>query len=122
MDVAEATLDIEDEFTLHGDRDRLGHVFENLFSNSVEHGGPTVTVRVGRLGDDGIYVADDGPSIPTAERATVFEPGHESSAGGTGFGLTIVRRIVEAHGWTVTATESDTGGARFEFTGVDVRS
>ena len=122
VDVAEATLDIEDEFTLHGDRDRLRHVFENLFSNSVEHGGPTVTVRVGRLGDDGIYVADDGPGIPTAERATVFEPGHKSSAGGTGFGLTIVRRIVEAHGWTVTAAESDTGGARFEFTGVDVHS
>ncbi len=120
VDVADAALEVVDEFTLHGDRDRLRHVFENLFSNSIAHGGPSVTVRVGRLGDDGIYVEDDGPGIPEPERETVFEPGHKSSAGGTGFGLTIVRRIVEAHGWTVTATESETGGARFEFRGVDI--
>ncbi|AUV80769.1 PAS domain-containing sensor histidine kinase [Salinigranum rubrum] len=150
VDVADAILEVDDEFTLHGDRDRLRHVFENLFRNSVEHGStssrsgaddsvdhgstgsrpdaddsvghgePSVTVRVGRLGDDGLYVADDGPGIPEPERETVFEPGHKSSAGGTGFGLTIVRRIVEAHGWTVTAAESETGGARFEFRGVDI--
>jgi signal transduction histidine kinase len=137
VDVADAALEVDDEFTVHGDRDRLRHVFENLFSNSVEHGstgnrtalqsddsvehsGPSVTVRVGRLGDGGIYVEDDGPGIPEPERERVFEPGHKSSAGGTGFGLTIVRRIVEAHGWTVTATESETGGARFEFRGVDI--
>jgi PAS domain S-box-containing protein len=120
VDVADATLEVDDEFTVRGDRDRLRHVFENLFSNSITHGGPDVTVRVGRLGEDGIYVADDGPGIPESERETVFEPGHKSSAGGTGFGLSIVRRIVEAHGWTVTAIESETGGAQFEFRGVDI--
>jgi PAS domain S-box-containing protein len=120
VDVADATLEVDDEFTVRGDRDRLRHVFENLFSNSITHGGPDVTVRVGRLGEDGIYVADDGPGIVASERETVFEPGHKSSAGGTGFGLSIVRRIAEAHGWTVTATESETGGAQFEFRGVDI--
>jgi signal transduction histidine kinase len=120
VDVADATLEVDDEFTVRGDRDRLRHVFENLFSNSITHGGPDVTVRVGRLGEDGIYVADDGPGIPESERETVFEPGHKSSAGGTGFGLSIVRRIAEAHGWTVAAAESETGGAQFEFRGVDI--
>jgi signal transduction histidine kinase len=45
---------------------------------------------------------------------------YTSREGGTGFGLSIVRRIAEAHGWSVRVTESDSGGARFEFDGVDI--
>jgi len=91
-------------------------------------GGPTVsgdvganppthpTVTVGRLGDGGgFYVADDGPGIPPDERDDVFEHGYTTDSGGTGLGLTIVERIADAHGWTVAATESEAGGARFEF-------
>ena len=115
----EATIEIEDEVTITGDRGRLQHVFENLFRNSVEHGGPDVTVRVGRIGDHGIYVEDTGPGIPEDDREAVFEPGHTSASGGTGFGLTIVKRIAEAHGWQVAVVDGTDGGARFEFTGVD---
>jgi len=115
VDTGDATIEIEDETTIEGDRDRLRHVFENLFRNAVEHGGPEVTVRVGRLGDYGIYVEDDGPGIPEDRREDVFEPGHSSRRGGTGFGLTIVKRIAEAHGWAVSVTEGTDGGARFEF-------
>ncbi|WP_254840825.1 PAS domain S-box protein [Natronomonas marina] len=116
----EATIEIEDEVTIHGDRSRLQNVFENLFRNAVEHGGPDVTVRVGRIGDRGIYVEDTGPGIPEGDRETVFEPGHSSAEDGTGFGLTIVRRIAEAHGWNVEIVDGEDGGARFEFTGVDI--
>jgi len=50
----------------------------------------------------------------------VFESGHTTSESGTGFGLAIVERIAEAHGWEVTLTAgADGGGARFEFTGVE---
>lgn len=115
VETAAATLEIDDEFTIRGDRDRLRHVFENLFRNAVEHGGRDVTVRVGRTGESGFYVEDDGPGIPPGDRDAVFEPGHTSAAGGTGFGLTIVRRIAEAHGWEVSVTEGRDGGARFEF-------
>nr|WP_299332994.1 PAS domain-containing sensor histidine kinase [Haloplanus sp.] len=115
VDTDEATLEIADELVFDGDRDRLQHVFENLFRNAVEHGGPGVTVRVGCVGPDTIYVEDDGPGIPVDRRDEVFEPGHSSTSGGTGFGLTIVKRIVEAHGWTVSVTEGSDGGARFEF-------
>jgi PAS domain S-box-containing protein len=115
VETADATLEIDDEFTIRGDRDRLRHVFENLFRNAVEHGGEDVTVRVGRVGETGIYVEDDGPGIPPSDRETVFEPGHTSAAGGTGFGLTIVKRIAEAHGWEVVVTDGRDGGARFEF-------
>jgi len=45
--------------------------------------------------------------------------GYSTSEEGTGFGLGIVTQIVEAHGWEIAVTESEQGGARFEFTGVE---
>jgi len=49
----------------------------------------------------------------------VFEAGYSTEDGGTGFGLRIVRDIVEAHGWEIACTAAESGGARFEVTGVD---
>ncbi|RXK47706.1 PAS domain S-box protein [Halorientalis pallida] len=115
VDTDAATLEIADEMTFQGDRDRLRHVFENLFRNAIEHGGTDVTVRVGRVDEDTIYVEDDGSGVLAERREEIFEPGHSSKSGGTGFGLTIVKRIVEAHGWTVSVTDGPDGGARFEF-------
>ncbi|WP_256301939.1 PAS domain S-box protein [Haloarchaeobius salinus] len=115
VDTRDATIEIVDEMTFQGDPERLRHVFENLFRNAIEHGGPDVTVRVGRHAEQGIYVEDDGPGIPVDERDDVFAPGHSSASGGTGFGLTIVKRILEAHGWGVTVSDGIEGGARFEF-------
>jgi len=85
--------------------------------DAVEHGSTRTTVTVGRL-DDGFYVADDGPGIPPEERDAVFEAGYSTADQGTGFGLSIVRQIVEAHGWEMEITDSSEGGARFEITGV----
>ena len=84
----------------------------------VEHGGRNVTVTVGDLAD-GFHVSDDGPGIPDEERDRVFESGYTTAREGTGFGLSIVAEIVEAHDWEVRATESADGGARFEVTGVE---
>jgi len=114
-----ATLLVEGEFTVNGDTPRLQHLFENLFRNAIDHGGAGVTVQVGRFGADGIYVEDDGPGIPAEEREVVFDPGYGSASGGIGLGLTIVRRMAEAHGWTVSITDGREDGARFEFTGVE---
>jgi len=106
---------------IEADANRLRHVFENLFANAVEHGGEAVTVRVGPLADgSGFYVEDDGPGIPPEDADAVFELGHTTSAQSSGFGLAIVDRIVQAHGWEIRVTSSDTGGARFEVTGVTV--
>ena len=121
VDTQNAVLVIEDDLTIQGDRSRLQHVFENLFRNAVEHGGSAVTVRVGRLGDDGFYVADDGPGVD-GDTDKLFEAGYSSADDGTGFGLAIVQQIAEGHGWSVEATEGSEGGARFEFTGVEVVS
>ncbi|WP_433628635.1 PAS domain S-box protein [Halomicrococcus sp. NG-SE-24] len=110
-------LDVADR-TLSADGNRLQTVFENLFRNAVEHGDEDVEIRVGVV-DDGFYVEDDGPGIPPNERREVFEYGN-SSSGGTGFGLAIVREVVEAHGWDVTVTDATGGGARFEVRGVEI--
>ncbi|WP_339105520.1 HAMP domain-containing sensor histidine kinase [Haloterrigena salinisoli] len=78
-----------------------------------------LVVTVGTLDDgDGFFVADNGPGIPPAERSRIFERGYTDSDDGTGFGLHIVREIVDAHRWSISVTDSDRGGARFEIDGV----
>jgi PAS domain S-box-containing protein len=118
VETAEATLVIETDRGVAADRGRLKQVLENLVRNAVEHGGEDVTITVGDLAD-GFYIADDGPGIPESDREEVFEVGYSTGETGTGFGLSIVERIVEAHGWDISVTESETGGARFEITGVE---
>lgn len=112
-----ATLRFDEDFgAVDCDPRQLQRALENVFRNAVDHAGSGVCVRVGELTrSEGFYVADDGPGVPPAERSTVFEYGHTSSRSGTGLGLAIVREIVAAHGWSVGVTESETGGARFEF-------
>jgi PAS domain S-box-containing protein len=121
VDTREATLEASAEMTIRADESRLRHVLENLFRNAIEHGRSDVTIRVGVLpGAAGFYVEDDGPGIPSDIRTDVFEQGYSTADDGTGFGLSIVREIVEAHGWEITVTEGANGGARFEIAGVDV--
>jgi len=118
-----AELVVDTDATVYADRSRLARLLENLFGNAAEHGTDDgdgdaaearVTVTVGDT-DDGFYVADDGVGIPPEEREQVFESGYSTSLDGTGFGLRIVAQIADSHGWTVDVTESEAGGARFEF-------
>ncbi|MGM0447613.1 MAG: PAS domain S-box protein [Methanobacteriota archaeon] len=109
-------IGIEADGELLADPGRVRQLLGNLFRNAAEHGAERVVV--GDL-SDGFYVDDDGPGIDAEERDKVFESGYTTSETGTGFGLSIVRRIAEAHGWAVDVTEGQRGGARFEFTGVD---
>ena len=116
-DTGGATVEVVDDLQFRADPDRLRNLLENLFRNAVDHGGDDATVRVGTTAD-GFYVADDGPGIPPEDRSDVFDPGYTTAADGTGFGLAIVNEIAEAHGWNVSVTESASGGARFEISGV----
>jgi signal transduction histidine kinase len=119
IDSDDATLTIESELNFVADRGRLQQLLENLFRNAVEHGGNTVTIRVGALPDAaGFYVADDGPGIPVGEREQVFDSRYSTTESGTGYGLTIVEEIVDTHGWGISIAESTTQGARFEIIGV----
>jgi PAS domain S-box-containing protein len=129
VETPNAALSVETDRVVRGDARRLRRLFENLFRNSVEHragGDPattgdgereSVTVRLGHVdrGEPCLFVEDDGPGIPAAERDRVFEPGYSTTDDGTGFGLDIVAEIADAHGWETTLTDGDRGGARFEF-------
>ncbi|KAB1188551.1 MULTISPECIES: HAMP domain-containing sensor histidine kinase [Haloferax] len=139
-----AGLTVEADVELMADPERLTAVFENLFRNAVEHGstdsrnssgnavehGSTgsrashddageyarsdVHVRVGPL-EDGFFVEDDGPGIPPEEHDRIFESGYTTDPEGTGLGLAIVSGVADAHGWSVSTTTGESGGARFEF-------
>jgi len=129
VSTADATLEIEDSEPIAADRSRLLRSLENLFRNSIEHGAEDVTVRVGLLDrtsrdandedaaarSTGFYVEDDGPGMPAEIREHAFESSFTTSDEGLGIGLWVVREVASAHGWTVEATESAEGGARFEF-------
>jgi PAS domain S-box-containing protein len=119
VETDQATLEVEQTRVIEADGGRLKQVLENLYRNAIEHGGNGVTVSVG-VTNDGFYVADTGPGIPASDRGDVFEAGYSTSEDGTGFGLRIVEQIADAHGWEITVTESEQGGARFDFTGVEV--
>lgn len=114
----EAELHVDNAGMIVCDQARLRQLFENLFRNAVQHGGDDTTVHVGEL-DDGFYVEDDGPGIDEANRNLAFELGYTTHEDGTGFGLAIVKEIVEAHGWEIRITEGCNGGTRFEITGVE---
>ncbi len=136
VETADATLRTDTDQTIRANSGRLKQLLENLFSNAVEHsstspdsharqdsvahGGDGVTVTIGSLDSGGFYVEDDGPGVPEEVREKLFEAGYSTTTDGTGFGLNIVQAVAEAHGWEVTLTEGDAGGARFEIIGVEL--
>ncbi|MFW5905215.1 MAG: PAS domain S-box protein [archaeon] len=115
-----ATLEIDDDVSFAGERARVRSIFENLFRNAVEHGGGDTTVRVEAI-ESGFAIEDDGSGLPNGGDR-VFETGYTTSDEGTGFGLSIVREVVRAHGWSIRATTGRDGGARFEITVVETDS
>jgi PAS domain S-box-containing protein len=121
VSTGEATISVEIDQTIRADQSRLQQLLENLYRNALEHGGGDVTVTVGTL-PDGFYIEDDGPGIPADEREDVFDAGYSTTEDGTGFGLSIVEEIADAHGWEIRAAEGSNGGARFEITDVEFSS
>ncbi len=118
VETGDATLQTKANRTIRADPSRLAQLFENLIRNAVEHTNQDVTVTVGEF-EDGFYVEDDGSGIPEDSRDDVLEAGHTTTDEGTGFGLSIVKEVTEAHGWEISIKEGPEGGARFEITNVD---
>jgi signal transduction histidine kinase len=114
-----ATLDIRTDRSIQADRDRLTQLLSNLFQNAIEHAGEEITVAVGDL-ETGFYIEDDGRGIPEPERAAAFDPGESELSHGTGLGLSVVEKVAKDHDWEIELTESTSGGARFEFSGVEI--
>ena len=122
-----ATLSVDTDSTITADPERLTRLFENLFRNAIDHGVPdespaALDIAVGVVDQSTaratLYIADNGIGIPAEKREQVLEDGYTTDAEGTGLGLAIVSEIADAHGWSVSVTDSDRGGARFELGGV----
>jgi two-component system OmpR family sensor kinase len=117
---ADATLDLEDGLgSVACDESGLQQLLENLIRNAIDHAGPDATVMLEPL-SDGFAIQDDGPGIDPDDRDRIFQTGFTTSDDGTGWGLAIVASIVEAHDWSITVTQGDAGGARFEIRDADV--
>lgn len=112
-------LDLQGEGTVSGLGDALQQVVSNLVQNALEaapaEGG---RVRVTGAVEEGhvvLRVADNGPGVSPEDRARIFRPFFttKEAGRGMGMGLSIVWRVVQAHGGAVTVGASASGGALF---------
>ena len=104
------------------DATRVAQVIGNLLENAITHTPEGGRVAVTARADDGgveIAVADTGPGIPPEELPRLFDrfyradPSRARATGGSGLGLTIARRLIEAHGGTIEAHSVLGQGSRF---------
>jgi two-component system sensor histidine kinase KdpD len=112
---------------LEVDSGRIGQVLENLVGNSLKYAPPDTMITIGATASAEWLTAtidDEGVGIPESDRALVLEPFHrarnvrESSIQGTGLGLYICRRLIEAHGGKLSLGDRPDGraGTRVSFT------
>lgn len=107
------------------DAHRIRQVLHNLLENAVAHTGPDGSITVSARHEDGmisVSVADTGEGIPEEDLPKIFERFYRvdrsrtRATGGSGLGLTIARRLVEAHGGTIGVTSKQGEGSTFTFT------
>jgi signal transduction histidine kinase len=99
-----------------GNEEALGQAVRNLLENALRHTAPCSRVTVRVTDEPAIRVADRGPGIAAAERALVFQRfwrRDRRRPGSAGLGLSIVSRIVAAHGGTISIDDNPGGGAVF---------
>jgi signal transduction histidine kinase len=102
---------------LKADPDLLTQVLLNLMLNGLQAmpEGGTLTLEAKTTNSNFlIAVTDTGAGISAENHRRIFEPYFTTKAKGTGLGLAISRRIIEAHGGTITANNETAGGCRFE--------
>ena len=103
-----------------GDAEKLRRVVINLVGNALdaleENDGGRIDVQVGEnLAGTQVWlrVADDGPGIDHLTRERLFSPFHSSKAKGTGLGLPISRKLVDAHGGYIEVNSEPGQGSEF---------
>jgi signal transduction histidine kinase len=120
------SLDLPDNLPLVNiDWQRVNQVLHNLLENAVAytHKGGTINVAAAKQGDwVEVSVSDTGEGIPAEDLPNIFERFYRVDksrarvTGGSGLGLTIAKRLVEAHGGKITVQSELGKGSRFSFT------
>ncbi|QYO79014.1 PAS domain S-box protein [Devosia salina] len=113
-------FELSDTPPVLANRIQVQQVLLNLIRNAMEamreSENKVLTVRTSV--DDGfvsVDVIDTGPGIPPDIQARLYQPFVTGKRGGMGIGLSIAKRIAEAHGGTISAGSTPTGGTRFHF-------
>lgn len=114
------------EVLLDIDGDRMRIVLRNLLENAIKYSLPdSGPVEVSAVQDGAtvvVRVTDDGPGIPDADLANLFEPffrvdrSRSKKSGGYGLGLSICKRILDAHGGSIAVANNAGRGATFTLT------
>lgn len=100
------------EARVMGDEQLLREMLANLIDNALRYGGTRITLTVCNSASGVTWqVTDNGPGIAEHERGAVFAPFHRlsGSVDGAGLGLTIVQRIAQLHGATVSLAAGEAG-------------
>lgn len=110
------------------DQVAMRHAFQNLVENAIKYGtegsNNWIGISASRAAKENgaaieVRVADHGPGIPADEQGQIFDPffrgrrAVEDQVHGTGLGLNLVKKIVEAHGGTIRVTSDPTKGTEF---------
>ncbi len=115
---ARVTIDVEaSDDRVELDPDRIHQALRNLLENAIRHtpAGGNVRIEAARAGGKVRFaVEDSGPGFPPEQLADIFDPFTRASdegrsPSGNGLGLAIVRAVAEAHGGSVSATNTTTG-------------
>jgi signal transduction histidine kinase len=110
--------------TITADRGRLNQVFDNLIGNAMKFSPNGGTIQIGLMEEDGyvrVAITDQGIGVPPDKLDRIFERFYQVDGsarrrfGGTGIGLAIVKRIVDAHQGRIWVESEVNKGSTFYF-------
>jgi two-component system sensor histidine kinase EvgS len=118
------SIDCDESIVVNADRVRLRRILHNLLDNAIKYSAPKTKIGIFAKRRDGevlIGVRDKGIGIPLEKQGMLFEPfqrlePENSTVAGTGLGLVVCRRLVEAHGGRVWVESQLGAGSTFQFT------
>ena len=110
---------------VRGDKDRLQQLFANLLENTCRytHEGGQVNIKINTLNDKlALIIQDSAPGVSSKDQGKLFErfyrveKSRNRNFGGSGLGLALCKKIVEAHGGDISLQDSPLGGLEVKVT------